>query len=117
MDMIVEEIPAHGQQRQLLAEPSSVTDSFLRSRADAVRQIERTIHELSGVFQQLAAMISEQGDMVRRIDMDVEMALDNVQSGENHIMKVWERTSGNRGLILKIFGVLIVFIILFVVIS
>eukprot|EP00698_Gefionella_okellyi_P022778 TRINITY_DN759_c1_g1_i1.p1 TRINITY_DN759_c1_g1~~TRINITY_DN759_c1_g1_i1.p1 ORF type:complete len:302 (+),score=49.91 TRINITY_DN759_c1_g1_i1:67-972(+) len=111
--LMIEEVP---HSRQLLAEPSSANTSYLSSRAEAMRQIERTIYELSSVFQNMATLISSQDETIQRIDQDVEQALGNVSDGENHIAAVWRRTQGNRGLILKIFGVLIVFILLFVVI-
>ena len=40
----------------------------------------------------------------------------NIQDGESAIMTAWTRVSSNRGLILKIFGVMIAFILLFVVV-
>ena len=50
----------------MFAERSSVTENFLRSRAEAVRNIERTILELQDIFTQLTSTIAEQGEMVRR---------------------------------------------------
>lgn len=104
------------QQELLLSQPVNMTDSFLRSRADAVQRIESTMHQLGDLFRQIAPMIAAQGELVQRIDQDTELALHNVQGGESHLMKVWHRTSANRGLILKIFGVIVVFIVLFVLV-
>jgi syntaxin 5 len=52
----------------------------------------------------------------RRLDSDVEISLDNIQMGEESIGRAWRRVSSNRGLILKIFGVILLFILLFVVV-
>lgn len=42
------------------------TESYLRSRTDAVQSIESTVVELGGIFQQLALMVREQEEMVQR---------------------------------------------------
>lgn len=41
-------------------------DSYLKSRADTMQNIESTIVELGGIFQQLAHMVKEQEEMVQR---------------------------------------------------
>jgi hypothetical protein len=41
-------------------------DSYLQSRAETMQNIESTIVELGGIFQQLAHMVKEQEEMVER---------------------------------------------------
>ncbi|XP_063046550.1 syntaxin-5a isoform X1 [Engraulis encrasicolus] len=41
-------------------------DSYIQSRADTMQNIESTIVELGSIFQQLAQMVKEQEEMVRR---------------------------------------------------
>jgi len=41
-------------------------DDYNTSRATAVENIERTIVELGGIFQQLASLVAQQGDMIQR---------------------------------------------------
>lgn len=41
-------------------------DRHIQSRADAVLSIERTIVELQGIFQQLAHLVAEQGEIIQR---------------------------------------------------
>jgi syntaxin 5 len=50
-------------QQMQLANPDQ---SYLNSRSDAIQNIEATIAELGGIFQQLARMVSEQGETVQR---------------------------------------------------
>ena len=50
------------QQLQLIDEQ----DSYIQSRADTMQNIEQTIVELGGIFQQLAHMVKEQEEMVQR---------------------------------------------------
>jgi syntaxin 5 len=90
--------------------------SYYEQRADAVQNIEQTIVELGGMFQQLAAMVAEQGDVVQRIDADMEDTLVNVEAGHNELIKYFKGLSSNRWLALKIFAVLLVFIIFFTVV-
>lgn len=41
-------------------------DNYLQSRAETMQNIESTIVELGGIFQQLAHMVKEQEEMVER---------------------------------------------------
>ena len=89
--------------------------SYLQSRADAIQNIESTIVELGGIFQQLAHMIKEQEEIMVRIDSNVEDTQMNVEAGHQQILKYFHSVSSNRMLMVKIFGVLIFFFIFFVI--
>jgi syntaxin 5 len=80
-----------------------------------MESIESTIVELGGIFQQLASMVKEQEEQVLRIDANVEDAHVNVEAAHSEILKYFQSVSSNRWLIIKIFFVLIVFFIIFVV--
>lgn len=41
-------------------------DSYMQSRAEALHNVESTIHELGGIFTQLATMVSQQGELAIR---------------------------------------------------
>lgn len=41
-------------------------DAYVQSRAETMQNIESTIVELGGIFQQLAHMVKEQEEMVER---------------------------------------------------
>jgi t-SNARE complex subunit, syntaxin len=43
-------------------------DSYLESRAETMQNIESTVVELGGIFQQLAHMVKEQEEMVERLE-------------------------------------------------
>ncbi|GAB2289247.1 Syntaxin-32 [Dionaea muscipula] len=51
------------QQQQLLVPEQ---DIYMQSRAEALQNVESTIHELSNIFTQLATMVSEQGEIAIR---------------------------------------------------
>lgn len=95
-------------QQLLMMEEAESSNSYIQSRGEAIDAIERTINELGGIFGQLAQMVSEQSEMIQRIDANTEDVVDNVQGAQRELMKYWTRVSGNRWLIAKMFGVLMV---------
>eukprot|EP00178_Gracilaria_changii_P000664 TRINITY_DN1085_c0_g1_i1.p1 TRINITY_DN1085_c0_g1~~TRINITY_DN1085_c0_g1_i1.p1 ORF type:complete len:365 (-),score=57.15 TRINITY_DN1085_c0_g1_i1:293-1276(-) len=90
--------------------------TYHQARADAVRQVESTIVELGQIFNQLATMVSEQGELVERIDANVEDTVSNMNAGQNQLMIYYNSIAGNRALILKVFAVLLAFLVLWTVI-
>ncbi|KAI5105258.1 syntaxin 5 [Silurus meridionalis] len=90
-------------------------DSYIQSRADTMQNIESTIVELGSIFQQLAHMVKEQEETVQRIDSNVEDTQLNVEMAHTEILKYFQSVSSNRWLMIKIFLVLVVFFIIFVV--
>jgi hypothetical protein len=53
-------------------------------------------------------MVSEQSDMIQRIDANTEDIVDNVEGAQRELMKYWSRVQGNRWLVAKMFGVLMI---------
>ncbi|XP_063002132.1 syntaxin-5 [Elgaria multicarinata webbii] len=99
------------QQLQLINEQ----DTYIQSRADTMQNIESTIVELGSIFQQLAHMVKEQEETIQRIDTNVEDAQLNVEGAHTEILKYFQSVTSNRWLMVKIFLILIVFFIIFVV--
>ncbi|XP_039219202.1 syntaxin-5 [Crotalus tigris] len=99
------------QQLQLINEQ----DSYIQSRADTMQNIESTIVELGSIFQQLAHMVKEQEETIQRIDANVEDTELNVEGAHMEILKYFQSVSSNRWLMVKIFLILIIFFIIFVV--
>ncbi|KAK5196602.1 Integral membrane protein SED5 [Exophiala xenobiotica] len=93
----------------LLMEEAQPTNMYIQERGQAIEAIERTINELGGIFGQLASMVSEQGEMLQRIDANTEDVVDNVQGAQRELLKYWNRVQGNRWLVAKMFGVLMIF--------
>jgi syntaxin 5 len=90
-------------------------EDYTTSRASAVENIERTIVELGGIFQQLAALVAEQGDMIQRIDSNIDNSERHVAAGNDALLRVLKNVSSSRMLIVKLFLVLIVFAVIFIV--
>lgn len=98
-------------QQQLAPQESS----YQSSRAEALHNVEATIVELGSIFTQLAEMVAAQGEMTARIDENVEEALGNVDSAKAQLMKYLNNISGNRWLMMKVFMVLMLFLVVFIV--
>lgn len=90
-------------------------ESYLRDRANAMQTVEQTIVELGGIFKQLATMIKEQEEQIQRIDSNVDDVELNVNEAHSELLKYFQSVTSNRWLMIKIFIVLIVFFVIFVV--
>lgn len=101
------------QQQQLMLYDES--DNYVQQRAETMQNIESTIVELGGIFQQLAHMVKEQDEMVERIDSNVQDAELNIEAAHGEILKYFQTVTKNRWLMIKIFGVLIFFFIFFII--
>jgi len=98
------------QQQQLAVQQ----DSYMQSRAEALQNVESTIHELSNIFTQLATMVSQQGELAIRIDENMEETVANVEGAQGQLLKYLNSISSNRWLMMKIFFVLMVFLMIFI---
>ncbi|KDQ17816.1 hypothetical protein BOTBODRAFT_29968 [Botryobasidium botryosum FD-172 SS1] len=92
-------------------------DDYIQTRSTAIESIESTIAELGSIFSQLAHMVAEQRETVQRIDADTIDIANNVSGAQRELLKYYENISSNRWLMIKVFGVLIVFFLLFILVS
>jgi syntaxin 5 len=108
---------SHPQQQQsqqlLLYEDNNL--QYLEERANAMQSVESTIVELGAIFNQLATMVQHQEEMITRIDANVSDTALNVEGAHQSLLQYFQTVSSNRWLMLKIFGVLFVFFIVFVI--
>ena len=101
------------QQQQLLLAPPA-TQQYFEAREQAVSEVEVTISELGKLYKRLATMISEQQELVERVDEDIENAVSNAEKAQNALLKTYESVSSNKGLYMKILAILTLFILFFV---
>jgi syntaxin 5 len=92
-------------------------DAYLQSREAAITQITADIQGLSSMFTQLAAMVQEQGELALRIDDNIDNVATNVESAQTELLKYLQTISNNRWLALKVFGILLIFVMLFIFVS
>ncbi|KAJ6914049.1 syntaxin-32-like [Populus alba x Populus x berolinensis] len=84
----VESQPLLQQQQQQMV---PLQDSYMHSRAEALHNVESTIHELSNIFTQLATMVSQQGELAIRIDENMDESLSNVEGAQGQLVrKSWD---------------------------
>ena len=98
--------------------PTSPTLSYMpktsnQSRMQAAEKVEQSIAQLGSLFTQMATLVVSQGEIVQRIEDDVEAGLSNVEQGHEEMTKFYDITKGNRSLIIKILALLLFFILLF----
>ena len=80
-------------------------------RLQEAQQAESTISDLGQLFGKMSTLISSQGEVLEKVEDDVECALTDVSAGQEEITILYTLKKGNRPLILKVFGILIFFII------
>ncbi|CAN1331321.1 SYP32 [Linum perenne] len=101
------------QQSQQQQQMVPLQDSYMQSRAEALHNVESTIHELGNIFTQLATMVSQQGELAIRIDENMDETLSNVEGAQGQLVRYLNSISSNRWLMIKIFFVLVVFLMIF----
>ncbi|KAG8160693.1 hypothetical protein KVR01_008957 [Diaporthe batatas] len=106
-----------GDQQLLMMEEAQPQNAYIQQRGEAIEAIEKTITELGSIFGQLATMVSEQTEMIERIDANTEDVVDNVGGAQRELLKYWSSVSSNRWLLAKMFGVMMIFFLLWVLIA
>jgi hypothetical protein len=76
-------------------------------RVEEAQQAERQLGELGTLFGKMSTLISQQGEVLEKVEDDVEAALVDVTAGQEEITKLYHIKKGNRGLIIKTFAILI----------
>ncbi|CAN0479889.1 unnamed protein product [Ectocarpus sp. 8 AP-2014] len=66
------------------------------------------IGDLGQMFSRFSTMVAAQEEVVMHIEDDVEAAHAFAEEGQAHLAKYYQITSGNRGIIIKVFIMLIV---------
>lgn len=85
------------------------------NRLKNAEKVEASIMQMGQLFSKMATLVSEQSETLSRIEDDVESGLADTIDANESMNKLYEITKGNRGMILKIFALLIFFIFLFIV--
>ncbi|QRV97362.1 Integral membrane protein sed5 [Ceratobasidium sp. AG-Ba] len=111
------EMPSGGGDGYMQMQLVERQDNYLQERSTAIESIESTIAELGQIFTQLAQMVAEQRETVQRIDADTVDIANNVAGAQRELLKYYSSISSNRWLMLKVFGVLIVFFLVFILVS
>jgi len=84
---------AWNQQDVILMEDQS---KLLRKREQEITSVLQSIQDLNSIFKELATMVSEQGEMVDRIDVNIETASIKVDEGLRQLQKAHKHQKANR---------------------
>jgi syntaxin 5 len=101
-----------GQEQMMQLIPDQ---DYLRERADAMEQVESNIVELGTIFNRLAVMVNEHKDMVQRVEDNVEEANSMINLSLNTLTDTLTNLQTNQALFFKVFAILVVFIISFII--
>lgn len=102
-----------GLQQQTTTAPRQ--SMYHQARAEAVEGVQRVVGEMAHLFTRVANLVAAQEEITIRIEDDMSSALHNIQQGEVHLLRYLKRVQSNRGLILRIFCILITFIVFFII--
>lgn len=108
--------PTEISPNQGLALSSPLTlPTYAQQRAVAIQNIEKQMNEVASLFTRLSNVTAMQGEQIQRIDDNLAEAQLNVDNGYNKLLNVADSVFSNKSLVFKLFLVLIVFILLFVI--
>jgi syntaxin 5 len=88
---------------------------YLQTRADAMSTVESNIVELGTIFNKLAGLVHEHREMVQRVEDNVEDANANIFQSMSVLTDTLQNLRSNRALAFRLFSVLVLFIIFFIV--
>lgn len=107
--------PSNHMEMTMLQQVAPQEEEHSQARVSALRNVEATITELGGIFTHLATMVAQQGELAIRIDDNMDETMANVDGAHNSLLKHLHRISSNRSLMIKIFAVLIFFLLIFII--
>lgn len=112
--LAVENTPSQQMEMSLVQQVVPRHEDYAQSRASALHNVESTITELSGIFTHLATMVAHQGELAIRIDDNMDESLANVEGAHSSLLRHLNRISSNRWLMIKIFAILMFFLMIFI---
>ena len=80
----------------------------------AIQDIQQTLVQLGQMFSQFSVLVQRQGEQIERIDDQVEQTQSNIEKAQEQLLEYYRNISGNRSLIMKLFGVTAGFLVVFV---
>ncbi|KAI4299432.1 hypothetical protein L6164_032895 [Bauhinia variegata] len=112
--LAVDNTPSQQMEMSMVQQVVPRQEHYAQSRATALHNVESTITELSGIFSHLATMVAQQGELAIRIDDNMDESLANVEGAHSSLLRHLNQISSNRWLMIKIFAILILFLMIFI---
>ena len=89
-------------------------DPARENQTTAIQSIENVLTDISGLFKQFGTIVAQHENLVQRIDENAEQAAHDIEGAKKELRTVYEDTSSNRQLILKIFFILLIFVTFYI---
>ena len=85
----------------------------VQNRLEDAKAVAQQFARIGQMTETLANIVEEQDIAIEDLETTTNEASDHIESGQNELLKLWGNVSNDRGLILKVFALLIFFIVLF----
>jgi len=92
---------------------STSNASRARERVENAKMVAKQFAQVGEMTATLAEIVEQQDEWIADLETETDQASEHVERGQTELLKLWQNVSGDRGLMLKLFAVLIFFIILF----
>lgn len=84
------------------------------NRLNEVQSIEKIMSEISGMMKRMSEVIFQQSFAIKSIEKNTDIAYGNVELGAEDVRKMHEDVKSNRGFLIKIFLILIVVSVVYI---
>lgn len=84
------------------------------NRLNEVQSIERIMSDISGMMKRMSEIIFQQSFVIKSIEKNTDIAYGNVELGAEDVRKMHQDVKSNRGLLIKIFFILIVVSVVYI---
>jgi len=91
-------------------------DVLIAEREEGIREIQGQIAEVGEIFQDLAVLVNEQGDMVNDIESNIISSHDHTQQAGKELVKAASHQKAARNRMCMIAVILVVFLIVLVLV-
>jgi hypothetical protein len=89
-------------------------DMYYANRLSEAQAIEKTMGEINGMMNRLSQITYDHTLMIDNISQNTDIALGNVERGAKEVKEILENVKGNRGLMLRIFFIIIVVSVVYI---
>lgn len=103
------DIAGGGGENDYNTQSMQTMDPQQANRTNAIQQIESALRDVSSLFQKFGTIVAQHEKLVERIDENAEQALYDIEGAKKEIREIYENTSNNRTLIMKVFFILLIF--------
>jgi len=112
---MVDDDDHEGEDEVRIVLPSLQTeDDFLVQRSNQIQNIEGHVNEIKTIFETLSGLVAIQGEKIRRIEDNVDETMIHAEGAVEQLMKYLKGLSNNQWLIVKVFLVLVFFMLVFI---